>query len=197
MNSQIRNGQRKSVTVKAVAVIALISVLFGLLFVLGSNFAEKKIYPKKYSEYVEKYSAEYGVPESVIYAIIKAESGFDPSAVSSASPPALGLMQLMEETYADVARWLGETADPWKIYDPETNIKYGTYYLSYLYRRYENWENTFAAYNAGPGNVDDWLDAPEYSDGNGNLTHIPFSETREYVKKVARYRNRYEKIYNK
>ena len=90
---------------------------------------------------------------------------------------------------------LGETANPLNIYDPETNIKYGTYYLSYLYRRFENWENTFAAYNAGPGNVYKWLDDPEYSDSEGNLTHIPFSETREYVKRVAKYRNKYEKNY--
>ena len=196
MNNIRRPDRRGSITVKAVAIIALISVIFGILFVIGSNFVEKKLYPREYSEYVEKYSAEFGVPEAVIYAVIKAESDFDPSAVSSATPPALGLMQLMEETYADVARMLGEKADPWKIYDPETNIKYGTYYLSYLYRQFENWENTFAAYNAGLGNVYNWLEDPEYSDGEGNLTHIPFSETREYVKRVTKYRSKYEKIYN-
>lgn len=195
MNDRRISGRRRSITAKAVAIIALISVIFGVLFVIVSDFADKKIYPKKYSEYVEKYSAEYGIPESVIYAVIKAESDFDPRAVSRADPPALGLMQLLEETYSDVARMLGETANPLNIYDPETNIKYGTYYLSYLYRRFENWENTFASYNAGLGNVYKWLEDPEYSDGEGNLTHIPFSETREYVKRVAKYRTKYEKIY--
>ena len=197
MNNVMRNNMRKRVTIQAVAIIGVISVIFGLLFVFASSYIDKYLFPRKYSEFVEKYSAEYGVPEAVIYAVIKAESGFDQYAVSHAEPPALGLMQLLEETYSDVGRMLGETINPGKIYDPETNIKYGTYYLGYLYRRFENWENTYAAYNAGLGNVSKWLEDPEYSDENGNLTHIPFSETREYVKRVARYREKYEKIYNK
>ena len=183
MNDRRLTGRRKSITAKTVAIIALISIIFGIIFVLVSDYADRKLYPQKYSEYVEKYSAEYGVPD------------FDPRAVSRSDPPALGLMQLLEETYTDVARMLGETANPLKIYDPETNIKYGTYYLSFLYRRFENWENTYAAYNAGLGNVYKWLEDPEYSDSEGNLTHIPFSETREYVKRVAKYRNKYEKNY--
>lgn len=195
MNNMRHTGRRRSVTIKAVAIIALISVIFGAAFVVLSDIINKRMYPCEYSEYVEKYSAEYGIPKAIVYAVIKAESGFDRYATSRSDPPAIGLMQLLEETYTDVARMLGETVNPSKIYDPETNIKYGTYYLSYLYRRFENWENTFAAYNAGPGNVYKWLDDPEYSDGNGNLTYIPFDETREYVKKVAKYVTKYEKIY--
>ena len=66
MNDRRLTGRRKSITAKTVAIIAFISIIFGIIFVLVSDYADRKLYPQKYSEYVEKYSAEYGVPESVI-----------------------------------------------------------------------------------------------------------------------------------
>lgn len=196
MENMRKPFRRKRITVKIVLIIAVISVLFGALFSVTFNLAEKYFFPRKYTQYVEKYAAEYGVPESVVYAVIKTESDFSPDATSYADPPALGLMQLTEETYIWVGKTLlRETIALSKIYDPETNIRYGTYLLSYLYRRFENWENTYAAYNAGMARVYGWLEDPEYSDGNGNLINIPFSETRAYVKKVEKYRLKYEKLY--
>ena len=82
------------------------------------------------------------------------------------------------------------------LQDPEISIRYGTYYLQYLQQKFQNWNTTLAAYNGGEGNVAKWLENPEYSDGEGNLTYIPFDETRSYVKKVNRAMDTYEKLYD-
>ena len=179
------------------AVIALIAV-----FAIGMGFLadfvitcfEKRSYPREYTEYVETYAEQYGVPETLIFAIIRTESSFDSGAVSSAG--AVGLMQMMPATFA----WLTDEIlfdhlESGMLYDPETNIKYGTYLLSRYYDRYGDWELAFAAYNGGPGNVDKWLEDPAYSDGEGGLKKIPFKETRNYVKKVADAWDTYERLY--
>lgn len=81
------------------------------------------------------------------------------------------------------------------LYDPATNIKYGTYYLSYLYLRYNSWDEVFAAYNAGHGNVDEWLEDEQYTNKDGKLSHIPFEETKNYVKKVNNAIDVYKRLY--
>ena len=131
----------------------------------------------------------------MIYAVIKTESGFDSSAVSSKG--AIGLMQMTPLTF----NWLtneklDEGLDEGMLYDPETNIRYGVYYLSSLYRKYKNWDTAIAAYNAGPGNVDEWLEIEEYSSNGITLKKIPFKETRNHIKKVNRSLDYYDKLYN-
>ena len=181
---------------KAIAItllIVAITLIIGYLYDCIGN----ETFPKRYDIYIKKYAKMYGVPESVVYAVIKTESDFDMYAVSSSDPPAKGLMQITEETF----KWVGghllkENVNTLKIFDPETNIRYGTYLLSYLYGRFENWNTVYAAYNAGMTRVNGWLKDPAYSDGNGNLTYIPFKETRAYVTKVAEYRIKYENQIN-
>ena len=180
---------------KTVILIIVAAVICGVFLDLLITKVEKNIYPVKYSEYVEKYSTKFGVPQKVIYAVIKTESDFNETAVSVAS--AHGLMQMTEETFFDVAAMLGETPSAFDIYDPETNIRYGTRYLFYLYEMYDgNWDTALAAYNAGLGNVNKWLEDASLSDPDGNLTDIPFKETREYVKKVNTAIKKYEKLYD-
>ncbi len=111
---------------------------------------------------VKKYSRENGLNESLVNAVIQAESAFDNRAVSSAG--AQGLMQLMPFT----ARKLG-VDNP---FDPEQNIAGGTKYLKNLIDRYNSVELGLAAYNAGPENINKYGGIP------------PFSETQNYVKKV-------------
>ncbi len=193
----MKNKRRRLSRFSAKTVIILLAAAIVCGFLLDHllTVVEKRIYPIKYSEYVEKYSEAFGVPQSVIYSVIKTESDFVDTAVSSAS--AHGLMQLTEETFFDVAKMLGETPSAFDIYDPETNIRYGTRYLFYLYQMYdENWNTAFAAYNAGLGNVNKWLEDPYISDKNGNLTSIPFEETENYVKKVNKAIKKYEKLYD-
>ena len=179
------------------AVIALLAVLaigLGFLADFAITCFEKRAYPQKYADYVETYAQQYGVPESLVYAVIHTESGFDSGAVSPVG--AVGLMQLMPDTF----EWLTDEIlfdhlESGMLYDPETNIKYGTYLLSRLYDRYGDWDLTLAAYNGGVGNVDKWLEDPAYSDGEGGLKKIPFKETRNFVKKVSDAKKTYERLY--
>lgn len=183
---------------RAVAILLIIAI--SLTLAIGMDHlldrAEEHFYPIEYEKYVRKYSKEYNVPEYVIYAVIKVESDFDPHARSEAG--AMGLMQMMPNTFL----WLtgaehlneGLTAD--SLYVPSVSIRYGTYYLFYLYRKFDyNWDTALAAYNGGEGKVSRWLDDPEYSDGEGNLTYIPVAETRSYVRKVNSAIDHYKNLY--
>ncbi len=190
MRFDFRNPPRALVIV----LIAILAIGVGFLGDFLITCVEKQIYPRTYEEYVTIYADRYGVPENIIYAVIKSESGFDSGAVSDAG--AVGLMQLMPETFADLTdRLLYEHLESGMLYDPETNIRYGVFYLSHLYNRYGDWTCALAAYNAGPGRVDEWLEDPQYADGEGGLSKIPFKETRNYIKKVWRAQGVYERLY--
>ena len=193
-----RSNRKKAlsgISVFTVGIILAAAVIFGFLYNLVAEALERRTYPRKYEEFVVKYAAEYGLPEKLIYSVIKTESDFDPGAVSYATPPALGLMQLTEETYEWVSSKLGETPSAFDIYDPDVNIRYGAWYLSYLYGRFDSLEVALAAYNAGPGNVSKWLESSEYSSDGETLDHIPFKETRNYVAKVTKAMEIYERLY--
>ena len=180
---------------KIVLILLAVSIVFGFLFDFAVTRIERAIYPQpsEYAEYVCKYSSEYGVPEELIWAVIKTESDFDASAVSGVG--AVGLMQLMPETFNEITNSrLNERLDAGMRYDPETNIRYGTYYLAYLYSRYGNWSTAIAAYNAGLGKVDEWLENEDYAKDDA-LTYIPYRETRNYVKKVQKALEMYESLY--
>ena len=177
-----------------IVLLAVLAIALGILGDLVITLVERVIYPLEYTEYVEAASKQYGVPEHLIYAVIKTESDFESGAVSGDG--AVGLMQLLPATFEDITRnFLFEHLDGGMIYDPETNIRYGTYYLSYLYERYGDWRLALAAYNGGLGNVDKWLTDDRYSDGEGGLKKIPFGETRNYVSKTTRAWDAYDRLY--
>lgn len=147
-------------------------------------------YPLEYAEAVEKYANEYNVPQDLIYAVINVESGFDSNAVSKSN--AKGLMQLMDETAAEIAEKLKITE--FDIFNTDTNIRFGVFYLSYLYSVLGDWRNSVAAYNGGIGNVKSWLNNKNYSADGKYLNNIPVSETNAYVKRVfadwEKYKNK-------
>ncbi|MBR4071849.1 MAG: lytic transglycosylase domain-containing protein [Clostridia bacterium] len=178
-----------------IVTILVLSVICGLLFQFFYDKYERNAYPKEYEEYVEKYASQYGVPESVVYAVIKTESGYDSGAVSEAG--AVGLMQMMPDTFNWLTTLTKENLDKGLLYDPETNIKYGTYYLSYLYLKYGTWDTVYAAYNAGEGNVDEWLGDSLEADGAKKLNDVPFKETENYIKKVNKAAEIYDRLYYK
>ncbi len=177
-----------------ILIILAIAVAAGFLVDFLVTLVEKSIYPREFETYVVASAADYGVPEEVVFSLIKCESDFESGAVSHAG--AIGLCQLMPDTF----EWLTndilfEHLEPGMIYDPETNIRYGVCYLSRLYDRYGDWSLAFAAYNAGPGRVDEWLEDPAYADGEGGLKKIPFRETRKYVEKMEKCWKMYERLY--
>lgn len=178
----------------AIIIIIIMSVALGYAYDKIMESLEKRAHPLKYEEIVEKYSAEYAVPQEIIYSVIKAESSFRSDVVSIAG--AIGLMQIMPTTYDDIAKRLGEVPNEGLLYDPETNIKYGTFYLRYLYDMFDNsWDIAFAAYNAGLNRVkNQWLNNSEYIKDN-EIVYIPIEETRNYIKRVNKNREVYKKLY--
>ena len=148
-----------------------------------------------YAHEVESYAETYQVPLDVVYAVIETESHFDQDAQSSAG--ACGLMQLMPDTYNWIRGRLKEEATPEPeggIFDPETNLRYGIYYLSYLYETFGVWETAWAGYNAGPNIVKKWLQDSRYSEDGITLQTIPYTETANYVVKVGNAREYYQKL---
>ena len=195
----MRNNQRSKRGVpygKIVIILLVISIAFGFLFDWGCNLIDKKTHPLRYTEFIEKYSEKYKVPKALVYAVIKNESDFESNAVSPVG--AIGLMQLMPSTFEDITKnFLSENLETGMLYDPETNIKYGVFYLSWLKTFYDDWNCVLAAYNGGLGNVNNWLKDEEYSEDGKTLIidKIPFKETRNYVKKVNKAEEKYEKLY--
>ena len=151
-----------------------------------------KMRPLPYKDIVYKYSDEYDVPPDVIYAVMRIESAFRADAVSHAG--AIGLMQLIEPTFEWLQTKTGETYGEDALYNPEINIKYGTYLLGWLYGRYGSWNTAWAAYNAGIGRVNGWLEDARYSK-DGELYDIPIEETKNYVRRVGEEREEYLRLY--
>ena len=175
--------------------ILIASALIALLYVHIDTAITKANYPmpEQYVSAIKASADEYSVPETLIFAVIRTESKFKSDAISEAG--AVGLMQMKPDTFFWLSGKTGEDfSDENLLYNPEISIKYGTYYLSWLYSRYGSWETALAAYNAGHGKVDEWLGNSEYSK-NGTLTHIPFKETREYVEKVSKAKEIYSELY--
>lgn len=186
----MKNAFRR--TFVTILIIAL-SIGIGIGYDRLRDYIDRKLYPRDYSEFVTRYAAEYGVPESIVYAVIKVESDFESNALSHAG--AVGLMQLMPDTFVWLSEKLGDGYDAGMLYDPETNIRYGVYYLSSLYREFALWNSVYAAYNAGPTRVREWSADPRYADENGALVSIPFEETRNYVARVEEAVELYETLY--
>jgi soluble lytic murein transglycosylase len=163
-----------------------------VLMLSGLYFVPRLLYPLDFQEEIETAAGEYGVPTSLIAAVIKAESGFRPRVVSEKD--AYGLMQVTEPTAWWIESQNGWEADlPQGLLEPEVNIQYGVWYLSYLSDKYDSEELALIAYNAGPGTVDRWL--KEGTVTADDLSRIPYGETAEYLKRVKRNRNMYQWIY--
>ncbi len=147
------------------------------------------VYPEFYKNYVTKYSNEYKIAESVMFALIRSESFFDADVMSSAG--AIGLTQLMEFTASDIAHRL--KLPDYSLIDPETNIRFGTWYLENQVSRCDNSLLLgFFSYNAGITRVRRWLQSSLIEFGKKSnmpldlfLETVPFAETREYGRKLV------------
>ena len=146
------------------------------------------VYPDYYRDFVSKYCGEYNISESVMYALIRSESFFDADVISSAG--AIGLTQLMEFTAGDIAHRF--KISDYSLTDPETNIRFGTWYLANLISRCEDSPLLgFFSYNAGITRVRRWLQSSLIEFGKKSnmpldlfLETLPFAETREYGRKL-------------
>lgn len=184
----------KSPKARDTGVFVLILIMSLVISILGNALIDgiyRWVYPEKHHSLVEKYANEYSVPIELVFAIIKVESNFETDVVSSAG--ALGLMQMLPSTYEWLASRLGDEPNEDLLYDPETNIRYGTYYLQYLYARFGTWEKAIIAYNWGEGNFSNFINENGYTDGD--YDSIPIKETRNYVKKVIHHWEKYKELY--
>ena len=164
---------------------------------LEAEAAERAQHPLYYADTITAYADSQELDPALVAAVILCESSYDPKAESRLG--ARGLMQLMPDTAEWVAHKLGEDGADYSfdnLYDPQTNIRFGTWYLGYLSRRF-NGDATkiVCAYHAGQGNVDSWLKNPQYSSDGVTLDVIPTQDTATYASRVLRARDIYRKYY--
>lgn len=142
---------------------------------------------------IAEYAHKYRVQRHLVEAVMHAESKFDQKAVSHVG--AVGMMQLMPKT----AEWIAQEGELQytDLKEPRQNIMLGTWYIDYLLKKYHNNEVlALAAYNAGRGNVDEWITEYGWKDDFTNIKEIPFPETREFVKLVVETRDRLDEEEN-
>lgn len=159
-------------------------------------FLLKFQYPLAYEKFVNKYSEKRKIDPYYMLSIMKAETQYKSDAISPVG--AVGLMQFMPYTAEKVASLLGETIKTEELFDPVKSIEYGAAYLKKLFIEFKG-QPAFvaAAYNGGPHRVKSWLQRIGQVDTDIFIEHIPFEETRSYVKKVLTYKTIFEKIYGK
>jgi len=149
------------------AFVFLLAIYLGLV-------AVRVLYPLRHISLVLEHARQQELDPTLVFAVIYAESRFDTMAVSPSG--ALGLMQVMPATGAWVAEQLGESDfTPDDLHDPETNIRFGTWYLRQLTDEFSQYETVLQAYNAGPANAADWRQDQS----------LVFPETRDYVRRTS------------
>jgi soluble lytic murein transglycosylase len=153
--------------------------------------------PLRHEDVIRQQASDKGLDAALIAGVIYAESHFiDQTSTAGAK----GLMQLMPETAAYIAEKSGGTAFvQGDLATPQVNISYGAWYLRYLLDKYEGRALlALAAYNAGEGKVDEWVAAASAGGERFRAAdHIPFPETREYVRTVLDARKQYRRTYRR
>lgn len=158
----------------AVFLILLVFAIVGL----------KLLYPFPYRNAILASAKLYELDVHLLLSVIRTESRFRQQAVSPVG--AIGLMQIMPTTGAWIADKKGiQDFHADDLYDPETNIHLGSWYLHYLIERFTDIETALAAYNAGPGAVDRWAES------KGEM----FSETAQFVRRVRKAESVYRNLY--
>ena len=208
MTTQIRQNQREKRRQRKAAtpIRVIVTVVLVLLVCAGAAAVavkiahrlyikvQKELYPLEYSEFVERYSRENDIDKYLIYAVIRTESGFRKDAESEVG--ASGLMQIMPDAFDWIKSRIGEDSDTYAdMKTAEKNIKYGTYYIAWLWESFGNTRAAAAAYHAGKSRVEQWLDDPALSDDGVHLDTIPGADTNHYVNKITHAYEMYRKLY--
>ncbi len=172
----------------AVAALGLVVALAATAFSLEQSkpgwYAQLR-YPLAYEHVIRGHAENYDLDPALLAAVIYRESKFDADARSSSG--AIGLMQLLPDTAKGIAVHTGGKEFVVEdLYDPEINVRYGSFYLRRLLRKYDDERLALAAYNAGQANVDRWIE-----EGG----EIQFPETRQYVDEVLELRDVYARAY--
>lgn len=154
------------------------------------------VYPFPFAELIQTWSQQRQLNPLLVTSLMRQESRFEPNIRSVAD--AIGLMQVLPSTAEWVLTQIGESSADveTRLENPNENIKIGTWYLDYTHREYgDNSKFAVASYNAGPGNVADWI-ARGYGDPDVFVHNIPFAETQGYVEAVFGGYWNYLRLYN-
>lgn len=191
-----RKKTRKKYAFLFIAGVVLMTLVF-CSFYEFETVQKKYFYPYPYKEFVERYAEANGVDSALAASVIMNESKFRPDAKSHRG--AIGLMQIMPETGEWISVQLEEEKfTPDMLHDPETNIRYGIWYLAELRQEfYGNDILALAAYNAGRGMVHEWMEEKKWKKGFHSISEIPYAETREYVVKVLKNKEKYQSLYER
>lgn len=153
------------------------------------------VYMWDYQQDIVTYSEKNNIDPFLVAAIIKNESGFNHKAVSQVG--AVGLMQIMPETGSWIAEQMGlkgYTDD--QLYESKTNIRMGCWYVGELEHEFKrNMVLLLVAYNAGRGQAKEWMEQNSWDYNFNSPEQIPYPDTREYVVKVLRDRDKYYLLY--
>lgn len=153
-------------------------------------------FPTPHKNYVIKYANKNDIDPAWVYGVMRRESAFATDILSSAG--ARGLMQLMPKTAQYIGGKIGVNSSTYgNLGDPKSNIKLGSAYLSYLYKKYDgNIIKTTAAYNAGPRRINAWIPQDNIIPADQWIETILFTETRRYVKAVMEYKIIFQYLLN-
>lgn len=153
------------------------------------------VYMWPYQQEILYYSERNKIDPFLVAAIIKNESGYDGKAVSHVG--AVGLMQIMPETGQWIAEQMGlEDYHEDDLYLTKTNIRMGCWYVGELEHEFQgNLALAMIAYNAGRGQTKMWMDENQWDYDFNHLEEIPYPDTKEYVAKVLRDRDKYYLYY--
>ena len=174
-NRYISPYEKKSIKVFTFF-LALLCLLFLIIFKTNHYQPSKEV-----KQLIMINSEKYKLQPEFLQAVIAVEIKYNERAVSHIG--AIGVMQLVPET----AKWISEESGIpcGDLKKPEINIPLGAWYLRYLLDKYDgNLELALAAYNAGRGNVDEWIETKQWPRDFNDIQQIPFPETREFVKLV-------------
>ena len=153
-------------------------------------------YPRAYQELVTRYQDLGHNPEGYLYSIMRKESGFDPHDLSYAD--AQGLLQMIPPTTQRVAKELGVPYDPGRLYEPAYNVQTGSWYIGHLLEKFKGQIPLGAgSFNSGPRPVMKWIDTNGDRDMDELVELVPYTQTREYMKKVTENYARYVYLYKR
>lgn len=160
------------------------------------EFVLKSVYPEAYFDDILRFAKQRKIDPYIILSIMKAETQYKSDAISPVG--AVGLMQFMPYTLDRLSDLIDEKIKTTDLFNPKKSIEYGAAYLKKLFIELENQDPlTAAAYNGGPHRVKSWLSKLGAVDYDVFIEHIPFAETRTYVKRVLTFKSVYGKIYQK
>ncbi|HLM47509.1 MAG TPA: lytic transglycosylase domain-containing protein, partial [Myxococcaceae bacterium] len=170
--------------------------LWGRAFGARVPEALAAFYPRAFANAVESEATRYQVSPFLVWAIMRRESAFRPEVASAAD--ARGLMQVIPPTARAIAKKLSEPEPaPAELFSPSLSIRYGSWYLSQLMKRFSHPALAAAAYNAGPDAAVKWVKDRRELPLDLFVEEIPFRETRGYVKQVLADLYLYQSFYGK